>query len=237
MQKSALVSHLLTITAAGIFVASCGPTPLPPPPVPSPFTSIQVVGPATLNASESAQFVANVSLADGTTTSATSMPNLKWRSSNPAVMWVSDSGLVTAAPSSFGLAAVITAESTANTSVNGTRQVAIRPKAVVTGGLKVSEQVTAGTFSYAFVLELTESAGVSATITGLQATFDDGSGLPCSWTPDKLSQTRLTAGGKLALESLTCDFKNWPAFEIEVVVQLKDDNGYNFSMFVEAQVR
>ena len=150
MRKRSVLNGFTTITAACLFVA-CGDDPSPVKPSPlstSPFAGIEVVGPDSLGAGQSAQFVANIRLVDGTTKSATGMPNLRWRSSNLSVMSVSNSGLVTAANLS-GLSgldeALITAEIAPEGAVQGTRKVVLTQ---VTNGLytlSVSAQsVTAG---------------------------------------------------------------------------------------------
>jgi hypothetical protein len=85
MRKRTVLYRSLMIVAVGLFVA-CGddPSPVKPSPLsPSPFASIQVMGPDSVASGQSAQFVANIRQADGTTKSATSMPNLGWFSSNP----------------------------------------------------------------------------------------------------------------------------------------------------------
>ena len=182
------------------------------------------MGPDSVVAGQSAQFVANIRQADGTTKSATSMPNLRWRSSNPPVLSVSSSGLVTTPSWGFG-EAVITADFTNQTGVQGTRVVSIvRP---VTGTLEVSQSGTEPDHVfYVFALKLTESAGVPTTVTDIWITFDDGWGGGCSWTPDKLGQTRLPANGTLALDPLTCDDFHEKAFSVEVSIRLTDDNGH-----------
>ena len=115
MRNRSVFYVVLTMAAAGL-LAACGddPSPVQPskPSLPQ-STAIEVVGPDSLFSGQSAQFVANIRLTDGTTKSATAMPNLRWRSSNPAVMSVSNSGMVTAASWGPG-EAVITAEMTSS---------------------------------------------------------------------------------------------------------------------------
>jgi hypothetical protein len=222
MQKRAGLFGSLTIAAVCLSVA-CGDDPLT---TPSEIARIQVIGPDSLKAGQSAQFVANIRQADGTTKSATRLPNLSWRSSNPSVISVSNSGMVTATPSGFG-EAVITAEMTSLVPYEGTHKVVIVPRAVVTGTLEVTQSRTApNQVSYVFALKLTESAGVPATVTALWIDFDDGWSGQCFWTQDKLGQTRLTANGTLALDPLTCDLGHGEAVDFSVNVTLTDDNGY-----------
>jgi hypothetical protein len=154
------------------------------------------------------------------------MPNLKWRSSDPSVMFVSSSGVVTATPLGFG-EAVITAEVPSLVPFEGTRKVVIVPRAIVTGTLELTQSRTPpNQVSYVFALKLTESAGVPATITALWIDFDDGWSGQCLWTQDKLAQTRLPAKGTLALDPLTCDLGHGEAVDLTVNVTLTDDNGY-----------
>ena len=234
MQRRSVLYGSLTIAAVSLFVA-CGddPSPTQPSPLtPSEFAGIQVIGPDSLAAGQSVQFVANIRQADGTTKSATSLPNLRWRSSNTSVMWVSDSGMVTAAPSGFGEAVVITADITPQGVVQGTREVVVRRKAVVTGTFEVSQSGTEpDQVFYVFALKLTESAGVPATVTGVWISFDgrwfDGWwGAQCSFAADKLGQKRVPANGTLTLDPLTCDDWHELAFAVDVELDLTDDNGY-----------
>ena len=221
MRKRSVLYGVLTITAVCLSVA-CGDDP---PTTPTQIARIQVIGPDSIRAGQSAQLVANIRQADGTTKSATSMPNLSWRSSNPSVISVSNSGMVTATPSGFG-EAVITAEMTSLFPFEGTRKVVIVPKSVVTGTLEVTQsRTTPNQVSYVFALKLTESAGVPATITALWIDFDDGWSGQCLWAQDKLGQTRLPANGTLALDPLTCDLGG-AAVDFSVNVALTDDNGY-----------
>jgi hypothetical protein len=90
----------VAVAVAGVFIARSGEpgTNLPTKPSPPAFAAIQVVGPESVASGQSAQFLASVRQADGTTKSATTMPNLRWRSSNTAVLGVSTSGLATASP-------------------------------------------------------------------------------------------------------------------------------------------
>jgi len=164
MQKRVVLFGSLTIAAVCLSVA-CGDDP---PTTPSEIARIQVIGPDSIKAGQSAQFVANIRQADGTTKSTTRMPNLSWRSSNPSVISVSNSGVVTATPPGFG-EAVITAEMTSLVPFDRTRKVVVVPKAVVTGTLEVSQsRTTPNQVSYVFALKLTESAGVPATITATE---------------------------------------------------------------------
>jgi hypothetical protein len=127
MRRPAVLYRSLAIVAVGLAVA-CGddPSPVKPSPLtPSPFAAIQVMGPDSIAPGQSAQFVASIRQADDTTKSATSMPNLRWFSSNPSVAGVSSSGVVTASPSAFG-EVVITAA--LQTGVGGTREVVVQPE-------------------------------------------------------------------------------------------------------------
>jgi hypothetical protein len=237
MRRRDVLYGSLAIAAASLVVA-CGDEPLPTKPSQpstSQFAGVQVMGPDSLGAGQSAQFVAKILQADGTTKSATSMPNLRWRSSDPSVASVSNSGVVAATSSGFG-EALITADITPPGVVQGTRKVVIRPKAVVTAELEISQQGTPGQISYVFAVTLTESAGTPATVTSLWATFDAGWGGQCSWTPDKLGQTRLPANGTLVLGPLTCSVGYDQVSDVVVEIDLKDDIGYTSQIFQGRQL-
>ncbi len=202
---------------------------------PSEFAGIEVSGPDGLRAGQSAQFVANIRQADGTTKSATSMPNLRWRSSDTSVMSVSNSGVVTAAPSGLG-EAVITADITPLGTVQGTRKVVILPKAVINAAFEVGQQGTPG--QYAFTFRFTESAGVPATVTDLWMNFDAGWSGQCGWTAAELGQPRIPANGTLALGPLTCLYDPYGGdIYLDVDISLRDDNGYVTRIYLNAVVR
>ena len=148
MRKRSVLYRFLTIAAAGLFVA-CGddPSPVKPSPLsPSEVAAIEVIGPDSLGAGQSAQFVAKIRQTDGTTKSATSMPNLRWRSSDTSLLLVTNSGMVTVADPGLDPVvgeATIIAEMTSPGAVQGTRKVVIQPAAVVSNGpysLSVSPQ-------------------------------------------------------------------------------------------------
>ena len=237
MRRHPVLYGSLAIVAVGLFVA-CGddPSPVKPSPVnASEFASIEVAGPDSLGAGQSAQFVANIRQADGTTKSATSMANLRWRSSNASVMSVSNSGVVTATQSESG-EAVITADITPPGAVQGTRKVVIRPKAVVTAAIEVSPQGTPG--QYVFTLNFTESAGVPATVTDLWLHFDSGWSGQCGWTAAQLGQRRLPANGTFLLGPLTCPYDSYGGdIDLLVDISLRDDNGHVTRIYLDAVVR
>ena len=222
MRKHSVLYGALAIAAVGL-LAACGDdsSPVKPSPLtPSPIAGIEVVGPDSLRAGQSAQFVANIRQADGTTKSATSMPNLRWSSSNTSVASVSNSGVVTAAtPWAVG-EAVITAAITQQGVFPGTRRVVIG----LTAALEVSQQGAPGQRTYVFAVTLTESSGVSATVTGLLISLDDGVSGECIWTPDKLGETRLPANGTLALGPLACGYEG--SSNVGVSIDLTYDNGH-----------
>ena len=129
MRRRTVPYGLLAIVAVGLLVA-CGDdaSPVKPSrPSTSPFAGIQVMGPDSVANGRSVQFLASIRQADGTTKSATSMPNLTWRSSNNSLMSVSPSGVVTASPSARG-EALITADLTGQPALRGTREVVVQPE-------------------------------------------------------------------------------------------------------------
>ena len=95
MRKRRRAALSLAIAAVGLF-AACGDDPStvkPSPLTPSQVASIEVIGPDSVPVGQCAQFFAMLRTADGTTKSVTSTPNLKWRSSDPTVLLVFNSGL------------------------------------------------------------------------------------------------------------------------------------------------
>ena len=237
MRKRSALCGFLTIAAVCLFVA-CGDDPSPVKPSqlsPSEFVGIEVLGPDSLKAGQSAQFVANIRQADGTTKSATSMPNLRWSSSDPSVLLVSNSGVVTANSTAVG-EAVITADIAPSGAVQGTRKVVILSKAVITATLEVGQQGTPG--QYVFTLKFTESAGVPGTVTDLWMNFDAGWSGQCGWTAAELGQPRIPANGTLALGPLTCPYYPYGGdIYLDVDISLRDDNGYVTRIYLNAVVR
>jgi hypothetical protein len=230
MRRRPVLYGSLAIVAVG-FLVGCGddPSPVAPSlPSPSAFASLQVMGPDSLRAGQSAQFVASIRQADGTTKSATSMPNLAWRSSNDSIMSVSQAGMVTVGPSASG-EALITAEFTNQPGVRGTREVVVLPRAVVAGTLEVTQTGTGDKVRYVFAVKLTESNGVPATVTEVWINLgDDGWDWQCSFDAARLGQTRVPANGALALDPLTCDYP--PTLYAGVSLSLTDDNGYKVQL-------
>jgi hypothetical protein len=141
MRRRSVLYGSLAIVAVGLFVACGEDSPTrPSPPNPSPFAGIEVIGPDSVAAGQSVQFVARIRQADGTTKSATNMPNLRWRSSSPSVISVSDTGVVTAR-SVTGREALITADIAPQGTIRGTREVVIQPQGTyrITGSVRESD--------------------------------------------------------------------------------------------------
>ena len=239
------VSPWVVLFVASTALASGCATPSTPSEVTkSRPASLEVMGPDWLEPGRSAQFAARIRHADGTTTSVTTLPNLRWSTSNLSLMSVSDSGMVTASESGPG-EAVITAEIvisgiTVNSgdAVQGTRKVAIRPRAVVKAELDVSLQGTAGRMSYVLALKLTESAGVPVTVTSIYIGFDDNSawGSPgCDLVADRLGQSRVPAGGTLTLDPIACGDPDYTPYNVVVDIAGKDDNDFPIRVVVVRQ--
>jgi hypothetical protein len=227
MRRHLVQSCLFAITAIG-FLSGCGgdPSPLAPSrPEPSPFAAIEVIGPDVLFEGQSVQFVANIRQADGTTKSATSMPNLVWRSSNTFAVRVSNSGLVTATQAVGE--AVITADIFPPGTVQGVRRVVNRPRA--TAAIDVGLHGTPGQRAYIFTVTLSELAGVPTTVTALWIDIDEGWSGQCYFAPQQLGLPRLSANGTLELNPLTCGLE--VSFTAAVYVELRDDNGYRTQIF------
>jgi len=92
----------------------------------SQIVSIEVTGPDSVASGQSAQFVASIRLADGTTKPAGGLQTLRWSSSKPSILSVTTSGVVTASPSARG-EAVITADLSDQPAVRGSREVLGQP--------------------------------------------------------------------------------------------------------------
>lgn len=245
MRKQSVLHAVLTIAAAG-FLAGCGdggigdiPTQ-PTSGITSRLVGVEVTGQDLLNAGQTAQLVANISLADGTTKSASKLPNLTWRSSNTSVATVTNSGFVVAKPSAFGQTAVITAEVTSEAksdiAVQATRTITIRSKTSVTGEFDLSQQAGSNA-EFVFGLRLTELGGVSGTIIDVWIDFDEGWGAFCGFSKDKLEPTRLSANGTLTLNPLVCGRVDWQPWTVTVGVTIKDDNGYDAHVFLGRLLR
>jgi hypothetical protein len=86
--------------------------------------SLQLGGPSSISPGQSAQFVANVRLTDGTIKSSPSTA-VRWRSSNASVLQVNESGFVTAGTTMGD--AMITAEVVPTPSIRATQEVLIIP--------------------------------------------------------------------------------------------------------------
>jgi len=231
MCKRSLFYGALTIAAICVFVAGCGdgsPTK-PSPPTPSQIAAVEVIGPESMFSGQSVQFVADIRQADGTTKSTMGMPGLTWRSSNPRVISVSKTGVVTVSGSESG-EAVITAAITAS-GAQGTRTILVRP--AVAAALDITREGMPGEGWYVFAVTLTESAGVATTITSMWVTFDDGWGAQCNWTSKHLRQSRVPPNGTLVLDPMTCGAEG--AFNVQVSIELKNDNGETTQIYQSRQ--
>ena len=102
--------------------------------------------------------------------------------------------------------------------------------AVVAGTLEVTQMGTGDRVWYVFAVKLTESKGVPATVNEAGIHFDNGWGGECSFGAASLRQTRVPAKGTLALDPLTCDNFNEPAFNAVVDINLTDNNGYTIQL-------
>ena len=187
MHKRLLLSALLAIAAVGLFVA-CNDDPatnFPTRPSASPFAAIQVIGPDSVAAGQTAQFVASIRQIDGTTKSATSLPNLRWRSSNSSVVGVSNTGLVTVPPTAKG-EAIITADIAPQGIIRGTRELVVQP---------------AGTYRIVGSVREADAPGVGVpgarveVIPGPNSTITDQAGLYRLYGVPPQSTIRITATG------------------------------------------
>ena len=127
MRPLTLIGGVLVIALMGLAVA-CGSSPasrLPFSPGAPGVAALQISGPSSLAPGQSAQLIVATRLSDGTVKSATSAPNIRWRSSNSSLLQVSASGLATAGQNSGE--AVITAEVLPSATIRGSREVLVLP--------------------------------------------------------------------------------------------------------------
>ena len=103
-------------------------------------------------------------------------------------------------------------------------------KAVVAAELDVLDWGTANKYVYGIGVRLTESAGVSATITNVFVMFDEGWGDVCSFSGDQFWQSNLPANGTLFLEPVACE-NSWAPWSVEIGVTLKDDRGNTINVW------
>ena len=147
MRGRAVLNSSLVIATACVFAACSEEPPAKPSPISSsPIASVQVIGPDSIFRGESVQLVASIRQSDGTTKSATSLPNLRWASSDTSVLLVNSSGVVRVTDGMEGLGeAVITASFTNLANVQGSRAISVQPARPGPYALSVSaERVTAG---------------------------------------------------------------------------------------------
>ena len=126
MRRFSLFGGGLAVVLVGLAWA-CGNDPvskLPTEPSAPGIVGLQIIGPASVAPGQSAQFIANTRLSDGTVKSTTSATNIRWRSSNTALQ-VSTSGMVTAGQT-LG-EAILTAEVLPASTIRGTTEVVIVP--------------------------------------------------------------------------------------------------------------
>ena len=142
MQRRSVLFGSFAIAAVGLFIACDGEpgTTLPTKPSAPAFAAMQLIGPNSVAAGQTAQFSVSIRQSDGTTKTATSMPNLRWRTSNPSVMGVSNAGLVTVPPTARG-EAVITADIAPQGVIRATRELLVQPEGTyrVVGSVREAE--------------------------------------------------------------------------------------------------
>lgn len=128
MRRRPVLFLSLALATVG-FVVACENSPTKPSPLSaSPLAGIDVIGPDSVPPGESAQLVANIRQADGTTKSASNVQTVSWRSSDSSVMLVNNTGLITARPSARGEAMITAAVNTPAGVVQGTRVVVAQPQ-------------------------------------------------------------------------------------------------------------
>ena len=125
----------------GVLIVACNDpvTRNPMGPAQPSVTSLQVTGPSTIPPGQSAQYVADIRLSNGTVKSSLNALNVRWRTSNALVLQISDSGLATAGPTTGE--ATITAEVLPTANPRGTRDVVIGAEGTyrVTGSVREAD--------------------------------------------------------------------------------------------------
>jgi len=177
----------LAIVLAGL-VPACGGDPVTRNPVGPSAPSIgglQVNGPNTVPPGQSAQFIAEVRLSDGTVKSTTGTLNVRWRSSNTSVLQVTSSGVVTGQNPGE---AVVTVEELPRAVIRGTKEVVVVPDGTyrVVGSVREAE---------APALAIA-GARVEVSGTSLVATTDFGGQYRLYGVP-ATAEIRVTANGYL----------------------------------------
>ena len=186
MRRLSLVGAV-AIVLMGL-IAACGdPVSRNPmaPAAPS-VNGLQVTGPSSIPPGQSAQFIANLRLSDGTVKSSTAALNVRWRSSNTSILQVSESGLAMAGPT-LG-EATVTAEVLPSATVRGTSEVVIVPDGTYRVVGQVREVDAPG--------QAIAGARVEVSGTSLFATTNTGGGYRLFGVP-AVAELRVTADGYL----------------------------------------
>lgn len=205
MPRPTVIGAALAIALVTTLVACDEPNSrTPTQPTPPSATSIQIVGPDSVAPGESAQFLANLRLPDGTVKSATSAPNLRWRSSHTGLLQVSSTGFARAGQTRGE--ATLTADLLPNGAVRSTREVIIQPSG-----------------TYRIVGSIRETDAPTVPVVGARVEAMPGS---ISTTTDSTGQYRLYGVPPEATIKITA-----PGYEtLEQAVQLTANVTRNFTL-------
>src|SRR5262245_41296895 len=145
MRRFSLFGGGLVIVLVGL-TGACGDpvSKLPTDPSAPGIVGLQISGPASVAPGQSAQFIADARLSDGAVKTTTSATNIRWRSSNTALMQVSTSGVVTAGQTRGE--ATLTADVLPASTIRSTVEVVIIPDGTyrLVGSVRESETPTQG---------------------------------------------------------------------------------------------
>ncbi len=101
----------------------------------------------------------------------------------------------------------------------------VASKVAVTATVR-KESLTSGTFVYWFALQVNESAGVGARVSGVYIQFDNGFGAWCEYPGSQLTSHEIPPGGTLTLEPVSCGYPDgYPAFNASAQLSFIDANG------------
>jgi hypothetical protein len=186
MRRFSVFGGGLAIVLVGL-TGACGSDPVskvPTGPSAPGVVGLQISGPASVAPGQSAQFIADTRLSDGAVKTTTSAANIRWRSSNPALMQVSTSGVVTAGQTRGE--AILTAEVLPTSTIRGTMEVVIIPDGTyrLVGSVRESEAPTQGI----------SGARVEVTGSSLSTTTDVGGNYRLYGVPPS-AEIRVTANG------------------------------------------
>src|SRR5262245_61123361 len=197
------------ITLAAVTVTCDQPlTKIPLGPSALPVDDIAIVGPSSTAPGQSVQLSATVRMADGTMKTGFSHPDLRWRSSQPTVLQVSQTGLVTPLASQ-GETAIIVEMRAGSFTRSASREVVVLPPGTFRLSGVVSEE---GLTSIKI-----PGARVEVT-TGVPLTTTDESGLFKLYGVPPVADIRISADGyETRVFSVQLSFNAFRSFTLPLI--------------------